>query len=59
MGPVNASHNAMSKELSSEEHENKAPALESFVANIKLPYILESNPHHFYSFRGLKKSYAD
>jgi hypothetical protein len=21
---------------------------------IKLPYILESNPHHFYSFRGIK-----
>jgi hypothetical protein len=26
---------------------------------IKLPYILESNPHPFYSFRGLKKSDAD
>jgi hypothetical protein len=24
-----------------------------------IPYILESNPHHFYSFRGLKKSDAD
>ena len=21
---------------------------------LQLPYILESNPHHFYSFRGLK-----
>jgi len=24
-----------------------------------IPYILESNPHPFYSFRGLKKSDAD
>jgi len=24
-----------------------------------VPYILESNPHPFYSFRGLKKSDAD
>jgi len=24
-----------------------------------LPYILESNPHPFYSFRGLKKSDMD
>jgi len=24
-----------------------------------LPYILESNPHPFYSFRGIKKSDAD
>ena len=23
-----------------------------------IPYILESNPHPFYSFRGLRKSYA-
>ena len=54
MGLVCASYSAMSKELSSKQHENKAPALELFVANFKLPYILESNPHTFYSFRGLK-----
>ena len=33
MGLVNASYNVMSKELSSKQHENKAPALELFVAN--------------------------
>jgi hypothetical protein len=26
------------------------------IATKKLPYILESNPHPFYSFRGLKKN---
>jgi len=25
----------------------------------ELPYILQSNPHPFYSFKGLKKSDAD
>jgi hypothetical protein len=28
--------------------------MESVVKEKNLPYILESNPHHFYSFRGLK-----
>jgi hypothetical protein len=27
--------------------------------NHEIPYILESNPHPFYSFRGLKKSDVD
>ena len=30
-----------------------------YLAVSKIPYILESNPHPFYSFRGLKKSDAD
>ena len=29
------------------------------VKKINIPYILESNPHHFCSFRGLKNSDAD
>ena len=29
------------------------------VVPSELPYILECYPHHFYSFRGLKKSDAD
>jgi hypothetical protein len=24
------------------------------AVRMEVPYILESNPHHFYSFRGLK-----
>jgi hypothetical protein len=24
------------------------------LGDANIPYILESNPHHFYSFRGLK-----
>jgi len=35
-------------------------ATEDFEFHIPyLPYILESNPHPFYSFRGQKKSDAD
>jgi hypothetical protein len=31
-----------------------------FIQNVaEIPYILESNPHLFYSFRGSKKSDAD
>jgi len=29
-------------------------AVNSTFSNINVPYILESNPHPFYSFRGLK-----
>jgi hypothetical protein len=35
----------------------KIPAVHSHLRPLyrtKLPYILESNPHHFYSSRGLK-----
>jgi len=38
---------------------NKACPKQLGNLHCQLPYILESNPQTFYSFRGLKKSDAD
>ena len=54
---VNASYNAVSKEMSSKQHENKAPALELFGANFKL-FSKIASFHSFTDIRTMGKRFS-